>query len=369
MNRHRLFSCLLLLFLLASCGREKEEFGEEYIPGFDDNQSARKGIDMDETTLYIKEWEHQIVYCADVETGDLYPLCAKPDCDHKNVKCNAQIPLNPGLCYYQDRLIASDGVKVRYLRLDGSGSEEIGKFADADYTGTMCESIVHRGYAYTGNTLFGNNEVAAKIMRLSIESGESEVVFELSWPYGETGIVQGFGIGNLCGNGSKVYFTANHKEGEEIRTEIYCFDTKNGKTSRIYEGAWQWATCLRNGKWYWQTETGVYCWNPETEEERCLYAFAEYPGWKEYMEIYQDGFIIREYDPVVLRFYDWEGNPVAQLDFPATEPMHFSVEGNFDSYLVCRYLKEDKKNYSYAVMDTGRLGEASPEWMFFEFEE
>ena len=45
------------------------------------------------------------------------------------------------------------------------------------------------------------------------------------------------------------------------------------------------------------------------------------------MEIYQDGFIIREYDPVVLRFYDWEGNPVAQMDFPATFLM---IRGKID---------------------------------------
>ena len=124
MKKRAFLIFLLSALLLVSCGKKDEfaDFGEEYVPGYDDNRSEIKGTTLADSILYVNPSFY--IYCLNLETGESYPLCSKPNCSHNTNECNAYKPQSM-VGSYQNQLIVTDDSWniVSYLRTDGSGGE------------------------------------------------------------------------------------------------------------------------------------------------------------------------------------------------------------------------------------------------------
>ena len=371
--KKRAFLFLLSTLLLVSCGKKDEfaDFGEEYVPGYDDNRSEIKGTALDGSILYVNNEIY--VCCLDLETGESYPLCSKPNCSHNTEECNAY-QLQAEICSYQDQLIVSFGNAVSYLRTDGSGGEAIGAFVDYDAKeyingNDIRPPIAHRGYLYAGYSLYSKAEAISRFVRLPVSGGEPEILYEKKQPF-ETSKRGTFTFSSIYGIGSKIYF--QFRDANINTSELYCYNTKNEKISQLYKGECQWVSYLADdGNWYWMTSKAVVRWNPETGEEHCLYTFTSDPlETQRWLRFYKDGFLLpAENNPNLLIFYDWEGNIVTETGIFTPTSNYFFLEGHFDNYLVCTYSQGSDKPYAYAVLDTDRLNDPELEWMIFDFSE
>ena len=379
--KKRAFLFLLSALLLASCGKKDEfaDFGEEYVPGYDDNRSEIKGTTLADSILYVNPSFY--IYCLNLETGESYPLCSKPNCSHNTNECNAYKPQS-GVCSYQDQLIVTDTSwrnasswhTASYLRTDGSGGEEIGTFVDYDakeyINGHIFTSLIaHRGYLYAGYSLYSKDEAISRFVRLPVSGGEPEILYEKKQPF-ETSKRGTFTFSSIYGIGSKIYF--QFRDTNINTSELYCYNTKNGKISQLYKGECQWVSYLADDEnWYWMTSKAVVRWNPETGEEHCLYTFTSDPlETQRWLRFYKDGFLLpAENNPNLLIFYDWEGNIVTETGIFTPTSNYFFLEGHFDNYLVCTYSQGSDKPYAYAVLDTDRLNDPELEWMIFDFSE
>ncbi len=381
MKKRAFLLFLLSALLLASCGKKDEfaDFGEEYVPGYDDNRSEIKGTTLADSILYVNPSFY--IYCLNLETGESYPLCSKPNCSHNTNECNAYKPQS-GVCSYQDQLIVTDTSwrnasswhTASYLRTDGSGGEEIGTFVDYDakeyINGHIFTSLIaHRGYLYAGYSLYSKDEAISRFVRLPVSGGEPEILYEKKQPF-ETSKRGTFTFSSIYGIGSKIYF--QFRDTNINTSELYCYNTKNGKISQLYKGECQWVSYLADDEnWYWMTSKAVVRWNPETGEEHCLYTFTSDPlETQRWLRFYKDGFLLpAENNPNLLIFYDWEGNIVTETGIFTPTSNYFFLEGHFDNYLVCTYSQGSDKPYAYAVLDTDRLNDPELEWMIFDFSE
>ena len=381
MKKRMVLLFLLSALLLASCGKKDEfaDFGEEYVPGYDDNRSEIKGTTLADSILYVNPSFY--IYCLNLETGESYPLCSKPNCSHNTNECNAYKPQS-GVCSYQDQLIVTDTSwrnasswhTASYLRTDGSGGEEIGTFVDYDakeyINGHIFTSLIaHRGYLYAGYSLYSKDEAISRFVRLPVSGGEPEILYEKKQPF-ETSKRGTFTFSSIYGIGSKIYF--QFRDTNINTSELYCYNTKNGKISQLYKGECQWVSYLADDEnWYWMTSKAVVRWNPETGEEHCLYTFTSDPlETQRWLRFYKDGFLLpAENNPNLLIFYDWEGNIVTETGIFTPTSNYFFLEGHFDNYLVCTYSQGSDKPYAYAVLDTDRLNDPELEWMIFDFSE
>ena len=327
--KKRAFLFLLSALLLASCGKKDEfaDFGEEYVPGYDDNRSEIKGTTLADSILYVNPSFY--IYCLNLETGESYPLCSKPNCSHNTNECNAYKPQSM-VGSYQNQLIVTDDSWniVSYLRTDGSGGEEIGTFVDYDAKEYINGHqigfpIAHRGYLYVGYSLYSKDEAISRFVRLPVSGGEPEILYEKTQPF-ETSKRGTFMFSNFYGIGSKVYF--QFRDANININEIYCYNTKSGKISQIYKGECQWVSYLADDEnWYWMTSKAVVRWNPETNEEHCLYTFTSDPlETQRWLRFYKDGFLLSAEDnPSLLTFYDWEGNVVTEIGITVPKPDYF----------------------------------------------
>ena len=381
MKKRMVLFFLLSALLLASCGKKDEfaDFGEEYVPGYDDNRSEIKGTTLADSILYVNPSFY--IYCLNLETGESYPLCSKPNCSHNTNECNAYKPQS-GVCSYQDQLIVTDTSwrnasswhTASYLRTDGSGGEEIGTFVDYDakeyINGHIFTSLIaHRGYLYAGYSLYSKDEAISRFVRLPVSGGEPEILYEKKQPF-ETSKRGTFTFSSIYGIGSKIYF--QFRDANINTSELYCYNTKNEKISQLYKGECQWVSYLADDEnWYWMTSKAVVRWNPETGEEHCLYTFTSDPlETQRWLRFYKDGFLLpAENNPNLLIFYDWEGNIVTETGIFTPTSNYFFLEGHFDNYLVCTYSQGSDKPYAYAVLDTDRLNDPELEWMIFDFSE
>ena len=375
MKKRAFLLFLLAALLLVSCGKKDEfaDFGEEYVPGYDDNRSEIKGTTLADSILYVNPSFY--IYCLNLETGESYPLCSKPNCSHNTNECNAYKPQSM-VGSYQDQLIVTNDSWniVSYLRTDGSGGEEIGTFVDYDAKEYINGHhigfpIAHRGYLYVGYSLYSKDEAISRFVRLPVSGGEPEILYEKTQPF-ETSKRGTFMFSSFYGIGSKVYF--QFRDANINTSELYCYNTKNEKISQLYKGECQWVSYLADdGNWYWMTSKAVVRWNPETGEEHCLYTFTKDPmETYQVLRFYKDGFLLSAEDnPSLLTFYDWEGNVVTEIGITVPKPDYFFMEGHFDNYLVCTYSQGSDKPYAYAVLDTDRLNDPELEWMIFDFSE
>lgn len=382
MKKTIIFLTLFVVLTLCSCKKDEfSKFGEEYVPEYDDNQSAIKELALKDSLLYVSNADF-LVYALDLEQKEYYPVCSKPDCNHTPPKCNAFVQGN-NLCSYQDELIINDANKIYFLRTDGTGGEEKEGFFEAQGNGNGSGGgggqhgtpIAHRGYLYAGFLTYTEKETIFEFSRIPIRGGKKEIIYQKTYPIGQVtnsgaetivSVNTNYGFNGYFGIGSKVYFSTCQTDGWDSR--IFCYDTKKKDTSVIYEGRFN--RFYPKGKnWYLRKEDGMYCWNSETGEERCLYTFTEEQNSVEnriYPFFYQDGFgFYQEKDSVSFWFYDWEGEFVKKVELSMLNPdsSFSSINGNYENYLVCCY--RELEHYVYAVLDTNQLKESSPEWILF----
>ena len=100
--------------------------------------SATYIIEADDTIFYLCG---AVIYFSDKNYKDFLPLCARPNCNHKDMDCDAYIDSTAGIWLYDDHIYyaaeidPNDEIKsasLRRMRLDGSRHEELLRFDPVD---------------------------------------------------------------------------------------------------------------------------------------------------------------------------------------------------------------------------------------------
>lgn len=152
---------LIFAMALSSCGSKEENLGDDYILG-QDNQYYLKASDMlslAESEGYYYFMGGPYLMSQNKETGEMTPVCNKPDCLHDEepdssrvANCNAHIGYDQPIHYYNGKIyfLSEDfenlGVSEQIVyEMDVSGTTRKELFRPETF---VCDMMVHRGYLY-----------------------------------------------------------------------------------------------------------------------------------------------------------------------------------------------------------------------------
>lgn len=229
-----------------------------------------------------------LLYYMDKESRQITPVCAKPDCQHTDGKCNAWLntrSLNycDSKIYFDcaDKDIVSSGILTLFsMGLDGTGRKEVQALAQSVVGGAVTPSIIHRGtlyYVYDGAIfgagLGGDIKNAVKLYG-DIQNSDSQTVHSPSdtrW--------------SLWADGDKVYFMGNLTQKDQTQKDtLFCYDTVKQETKQVWQtpdaetvGKWETtgvhvsAWYIKNGAlYYYLSGNGFWRCNLETGENEQL---------------------------------------------------------------------------------------------------
>lgn len=146
---------------ISSCGCKEENLGDDYILGQDDQYYFRPigPCSFAESADYYYFIGGSYLMSKNKETGEMTPVCNKPDCLHDEepdssrvANCNAHIGSDMLINYYDGKLyfLAEDfenlGVSEQIIyEMDVSGTTRKELFRPKEF---VCDMMVHRGYLY-----------------------------------------------------------------------------------------------------------------------------------------------------------------------------------------------------------------------------
>mgnify|MGYP002711198848 FL=1 len=165
---------------------------------------------------YYMNFEQMLLFL-NLETNDVIPVCAKPECNHKTSECNAFFGNGAALrsiYYYRDYIYyfgLSNGI-AELCRMDKSGTtrETIAELMPNN--GVDSISAVFQGeYAFVYETggLMNEQETARSIMKVSLATGDKTTVYTVKG--------KGISITNAKCFGDKIFFTV--READSISDE------------------------------------------------------------------------------------------------------------------------------------------------------
>lgn len=217
MRRYAIIYLVLTLFLLFGCSAEKDNLGDSYVLGQDDqffysSNPYSQRIAESEDGYYFFSGPYQLfLYYMDKKTMSPVVLCNKPDCLHadesdpsKVANCNACMPdSNNNITYYEDSLyvggVGSDGYSIYQISVDGTSRKKI-----FTISGDIEQWIIHRGYLYystnDNGTIQGNEATTNSSCRLykvdlNRTQKDPEMLYEVRGIYECTLKLLGFGNG------------------------------------------------------------------------------------------------------------------------------------------------------------------------------
>lgn len=252
-----LYVCLSLL-LLCACGhvsRDDDLFGtSEYLPDYDVPRGFTRAFlrfcRWGDTYYCVEQMSDRLMVC-DSESGYSGPLCAKPECLHRDSDCNAYICSGiSGLQVYDGKLYwaakapgNSRIVNIYSEELDGTGRRVV-KELPAAILAFNADFYVqfHRGYAYfagiTDKVIKGvpSYHVTINAEELSA-GGESIAVFERDYS-------AGYCTFRMQIIGSKVYYMVSTAERSpddmfcfvDCKIEVCSWDMVSHETETIFDG-------------------------------------------------------------------------------------------------------------------------------------
>lgn len=151
-------------------------------------------------THYVRLSEY--VYVCSPETGEILPLCAKPDCLHDKEEdytriayCTANVLRGFGrssIQYYQGKLYANANAKASYIEnADLTESSFPGDYVaelsldgtEKDFLNAKCDSaydlLIHRGNIYYINDVSDGAEDVFEVRELPLEGGDYHIIAKL----------------------------------------------------------------------------------------------------------------------------------------------------------------------------------------------
>ena len=266
---------------------------DEYLPGYDaDNAFIAHGnpenggiCSTDDKIYYFSEVydkienlvvkeTHTVLMYRDKATGDVGPLCQKPECDHKGKDCDAYFAPNisdlHGLFMYDGKIHWSTDTNVNSIDPVSGEKDKVvtvtkGMFGKGDfYSNNSTETAVpHRGYVYyagkrsvntgyaggTGNAIY---EYTLTVGAAPIDGGEDTfIIFERKVPEGSSCNLRFVGndvyimIAEQNTQGMFHYFDYEgiylnvpfEEELSESSVELYRWDSKTRKAEMLYKGS------------------------------------------------------------------------------------------------------------------------------------
>ena len=266
---------------------------------------------MEESDLSVTP----LIFVADIASGEVMPLCAKPDCNHDSKECSAYLYTGfvPGFYANGGRLYAVEGegraAKLISMSYDGSDRKTelaLDQEAEGEVNGGYSITSVWRGKLIRCGMSYGIEEGmphnSAAIYTQEIKS-ESEPKTVLK--------VENVEEAPACVSGDKLYLAA-FSGSETAEVTIYAFDQDTEKAEELYKGPVpELASKITviNGEIVFSWGKAVYAFSLENRTFRTIYASPEsktmYIG---------DGVIIEGLEMTKMRFVGFDGSTVSECE-------------------------------------------------------
>ena len=205
----------LLLALLTGCQSPgpEQDLGNKFIFG-EDNQyyyrmSRILGSPMAESEESIYIVKGRYIYSKNKKTGEIIPLCNKPDCMHDDSEfndngssnCNAYVGVAWALDYYHNKLYFMTAFSELY-EMDKSGTTrtKLMQLKEDPFA-----AMLHRGYLYLSFTSSDGlpdeyteeekKELSYRVDRYRIDQwdGKPETIYEKKGAYGQINVMFAYG--------------------------------------------------------------------------------------------------------------------------------------------------------------------------------
>ena len=255
----KLFSMGIVLFFLltlfTSCQSPgpEQDLGDKFILG-EDNQyyfylSGARGTPLAESEDYyyfIKDGWY--LSSQNKETGEIVPLCNKPDCTHDensmnsdgSSNCNAFFGSERALDYYHGKIYLEGGDSKIY-EVDSSGTTRKELLSLKENLSFM---MVHRGYLYLSFTDYQMGEeqyteeqmkdMSYRVERYCLDQwdGKPEIVYEKKGEWGQINAMFAYGIRAyfiVSGSAETVIYNLLDHSHTEIQDTVGYSTVINGK--------------------------------------------------------------------------------------------------------------------------------------------
>ena len=139
------------------------------------------GFECTDTGCYWMCYPGYLFYC-DHGSDELIPLCGRPDCDHKNKKCNAvfinNVKNGTNICWHNGYLYTLIGTTL--IRMDPDGNNRVEMFDPQDHmetkvNGAFDYTIWNDIYSFTIFTLDENGQEVRRKYYVDLDSDFSSV--------------------------------------------------------------------------------------------------------------------------------------------------------------------------------------------------
>ena len=205
----------LLLALLTGCQSPgpEQDLGDKFILGEDNQYYYRMSrilaspmVESEESIYIVKDG---YIYSKNKKTGEIVPLCNKPDCMHDDSEfnddgssnCNAYVGVALAFEYYHNKLYFITAFRELY-EMDKSGTtrKRLMQWKEYPYA-----AIIHRGYLYLSffntnafpdeYTEEGKKGLFYRVDRYRIDhwDGKPETIYEKKDAYGQINVMFAYG--------------------------------------------------------------------------------------------------------------------------------------------------------------------------------
>lgn len=205
----------LLLALLTGCQSPgpEQDLGDKFILGEDNQYYYRMSrilaspmVESEESIYIVKDG---YIYSKNKKTGEIVPLCNKPDCMHDDSEfndngssnCNAYVGVAWALDYYHNKLYFMTAFSELY-EMDKSGTTrtKLMQLKEDPFA-----AMLHRGYLYLSFTSSDGlpdeyteeekKELSYRVDRYRIDQwdGKPETIYEKKGAYGQINVMFAYG--------------------------------------------------------------------------------------------------------------------------------------------------------------------------------
>ena len=175
---------------------------------------------VDEGYYYMNSGSNMLLFF-NLETNDVIPVCAKPECSHDSAECNAFFGNKTALqsiYYYRDYIYyfgLSDGMAM-LCRMDKSGTARETVAELMPNSGVDSIKAVFQGdyaYVHDGGELLSEQETTESLIEVSLSTGQKKTVYEV------TGT--GISITNVKCFDGKIYITVREADSSISVDEMH----------------------------------------------------------------------------------------------------------------------------------------------------
>lgn len=314
-------------------------------------------------------WANGLLSFFDTASGQVTPLCNRPDCSHDSADCNAYFNAKNEedgffsrdyLQYYEGNIYVfgydADGYMNLYkVAADGSTCETYMQLFKIDLTAgevTFPRVYIYRGYVYYCDL----REEKPRIYRMELGNDKKELVYE-STEIGAMGCMEGYGDYLFF---QEIQFTDDYEDytigffGYNIRTQKIYLIKKN---INIY--------AIQGDTIYYLADSEIRAYSLSTQEDALVVSDLEK---SEELELGADEQYLYVFnsDSGNLRIYDYDGSLVEEIIDSNISNCYFGdgvylfAEGTF-------YSDELQGNASIrAYLKASDIKDGKAEWKYFE---